>query len=45
MSLIKVKDYDGLYKDTSSGAIVNKNKSDYEKYIENRNYTEIRQCK
>ena len=36
MSLIKVKDYDGFYKDTSSGAIVNKNKSDYEKYIENR---------
>ncbi len=36
MSLIKVKDHDGFYKDTSSGAIVNKNNSGYQQYIENR---------
>ena len=36
MSLIKVKDHDGFYKDTSSGAIVNKNTSGYQQYIENR---------
>ena len=36
MSLLKVKDHDGFYKDTSSGAIVNKNNSGYQQYIENR---------
>ena len=36
MSLIKVKDHDGFYKDTSSGAFVNKNNSGYQQYIENR---------
>ena len=36
MSLIKVNDHDGFYKDTSSGAIVNKNNSGYQQYIENR---------
>jgi len=37
MALIKVKDHDGFYKDTSTGAIVNTNTSDYQKYIHNRN--------
>ena len=37
MSLVKVKDHDGFYKDTSTGAIVNTNTSDYQKYIHNRN--------
>jgi hypothetical protein len=36
MSLVKVKDHDGFYKDTSSGAIVNKDNSGYQQYIENR---------
>ena len=36
MSLIKVKDHDGFYKDTSSGAIVNKNGYGYQQYNENR---------
>ena len=36
MSLIKVKDYDGFYKDTSSGAVINKNNSDYQQYVETR---------
>ena len=36
MSLIKVKDHDGFYKDTSSGAIVNKNNSGYQQYVQNR---------
>ncbi len=36
MSLIKVKDHDGFYKDTSSGAIINKNTSDYQQYVETR---------
>ena len=36
MSLVKVKDHDGFYKDTSSGATVNKNGYGYQQYIENR---------
>tara|TARA_Y100000361_G_scaffold111712_1_gene101887 strand:- start:844 stop:1053 length:210 start_codon:yes stop_codon:yes gene_type:complete len=36
MSLIKVKDHDGFYKDTSSGAVINKNNSDYQQYVETR---------
>tara|TARA_E500000305_G_scaffold110549_1_gene118880 strand:+ start:1471 stop:1680 length:210 start_codon:yes stop_codon:yes gene_type:complete len=36
MSLVKIKDHDGFYKDTSSGAIVNKDNSGYQQYIENR---------
>ena len=36
MSLIKVKDHEGFYKDTSSGAVINKNNSDYQQYVETR---------
>ena len=36
MSLLKVKDHDGFYKDTSSGAVINKNNSDYQQYVEIR---------
>ena len=36
MSLIPVEGRDGLFRDSSSGAIINKNKSDYQKYIANR---------
>ena len=36
MSLLKVKDHDGFYKDTSSGAVINKNNSDYQQYVETR---------
>ena len=36
MALLKVKDHDGFYKDTSSGAVINKNNSDYQQYVETR---------
>ena len=36
MSLIPNKDHDGLYKDSSTGAIVNKDISGYQQYIQNR---------
>ncbi len=36
MSLIPVKDHNGLYRDSESGAIINKNKSDYDSYVANR---------
>ena len=36
MSLLKVKDHEGVYKDTSSGAVINKNNSDYQQYVETR---------
>ena len=36
MSLIPIKDHDGLYKDSSTGAIVNKDISGYQQYIQNR---------
>ena len=36
MSLLKVKDHDRFYKDTSSGAVINKNNSDYQQYVETR---------
>ena len=38
MSLLKVKDHDGFYKDTSSGAVINKNNSDYQQYVETRDW-------
>ena len=37
MSLIRVKDHDGLYKDSSTGAVINKDTSGYQQYMENRN--------
>ena len=33
---VPVKGRDGLYRDSSSGAIVNKNTSEFEKYVANR---------
>ena len=36
MSLLRVKDHDGLYKDSSTGAIINKDTSGYQQYMENR---------
>tara|TARA_B100000427_G_C15012470_1_gene378891 strand:- start:17 stop:226 length:210 start_codon:yes stop_codon:yes gene_type:complete len=36
MSLIRVKDHDGLYKDSSTGAIVNKDTTGYQQYVQNR---------
>ena len=36
MSLIPVKDHNGLYRDSESGAIINRNKSDYDSYVTNR---------
>ena len=36
MSLIRVKDHDGLYKDSSTGAVINKDTSGYQQYMENR---------
>ena len=36
MSLLRVKDHDGLYKDSSTGAVVNKDTSGYQQYMENR---------
>ena len=36
MALLKVKDHHGFYKDTSTGAVVNTNTSDYERYVHTR---------
>jgi|TARA_R110002012_G_scaffold277247_1_gene464454 predicted transcriptional regulator len=36
MSYLKVKNRDGLYRDTNSNAILNDNVSDFDRYIENR---------
>ena len=36
MSLLRVKDHDGLYKDSSTGAIINKDTSGYQQYVQNR---------
>ena len=36
MSFLRVKDHDGLYKDSSTGAIINKDTSGYQQYMENR---------
>ena len=36
MSLLRVKDHDGLYKDSSTGAVINKDTSGYQQYMENR---------
>jgi|TARA_B100001964_G_scaffold159090_1_gene174736 hypothetical protein len=36
MSLIPIKDERGLFKDSHSGAIVNKNNSEYQAYIAQR---------
>lgn len=37
MAHIPVKNHSGLYRDSQSGAIINSNKNDFQKYIENRN--------
>ncbi len=37
MALIPVEDKPGFYRDSISNAIVNKNKSDYDIYIKNKN--------
>ena len=37
MSQIPVKDHSGLFRDSNTGAIISKNKNDFQKYIENRN--------
>ena len=37
MSLLRVKDHDGLYKDSSTGAVINKDNNGYQQYMENRN--------
>ena len=37
MSHIPVKDHSGLFRDSSTGAIISNNKNDFQKYIENRN--------
>ena len=36
MSLLRDKDHDGLYKDSSTGAVINKDTSGYQQYMENR---------
>ena len=36
MTLLKVKDHDGLFKDSSTGAVINKDTSGYQQYMENR---------
>ena len=36
MTLYRVKDHDGLYKDSSTGAVINKDTSGYQQYMENR---------
>ena len=36
MSLIPIKDEKGFFKDSDSGAIVNKNNSEYQAYISQR---------
>ena len=35
--LYPVKDHSGLFRDSNTGAIINNNKNDFQKYIENRN--------
>ena len=37
MSHIPVKDHSGLFRDSNTGIIINNNKNDFQKYIENRN--------
>ena len=37
MNYLKVQGHEGLVRDTSSGAIINTNSSDYENYIQARN--------
>ena len=37
MTLYRVKDHDGLYKDSSTGAVINKDNNGYHQYMENRN--------
>ena len=37
MTLYRVKDHDGLYKDSSTGAVINKDNNGYKQYMENRN--------
>lgn len=36
MTLYRVKDHNGLIKNTENNSIVNENKSEFESYIENR---------
>ena len=37
MTLYRVKDHDALYKDSSTGAVINKDNNGYQQYMENRN--------
>jgi len=37
MTLIPVKDQPGLFRDSETGAIVNKKNNDYQAYVSNRN--------
>ena len=36
MTLIPVKDQDGFFRDSETGAIINNNSSGYESYVNNR---------
>jgi hypothetical protein len=36
MDFLKVEGHDGLLRDTSNGAIINTNKSDYTRYMKNK---------
>ena len=42
MEYLKVIGHDGLVRDTSSGAIVNTNKAEYEQYMETKRRSEER---
>jgi hypothetical protein len=43
MQFLKVSGHDGLVRDTSSGAIINTNRTDYENYVKNRDAAMARQ--
>lgn len=45
MEYLKVIGHDGLVRDTSSGAIVNTNKAEYEQYMETKRRAEEREQK
>jgi hypothetical protein len=42
MNFLKVKGHDGLIRDTSNGAIINSNKSEYEKYLKHKQIADQR---
>ena len=43
MDFLKVKGHDGLVRDVSTGAIVNTDKTEYERYMETRRRAEERE--